>query len=173
MMLAERLTTMESNFDIVTNLENVLSNNVNNLDELFPCNHEEADTRIFLHAKNASDNGIRKLSIVTVDTDVVAVALYHFLSLNLDKLWIENGVGQNRRYLPIHTYAAVLKEENCRALLFWYAVTGCDTVSTFAGRRNKTVWKIWKAFPNATPSLCKVTLFICTFLICTFLTCTY
>ena len=79
MMLAESLTTMESNFDIVvTNLENVLSNNVNNLDELFPCNHEKADTRIFLHAKNASNNGIRKLSIVTVDTDVVVVALYHF-----------------------------------------------------------------------------------------------
>ena len=54
MMLAKSLTTMESNFDTVaTNLENVLLNNVNNLDELFPCNHEEADTRIFLHAKNA------------------------------------------------------------------------------------------------------------------------
>ena len=119
MMLAESLTTMESNFDIaVTNLENVLSNNVNNLDELFTCNHEEADTRIFLHAKNASDNGIRKPSIVTVHPDVVAVALYHFFSLNHDELWREIGVGQNRRYLSIHTYAAVLKEENCRALLF-------------------------------------------------------
>ena len=54
MMLAKSLTTMESNFDtFATNLENVLLNNVNNLDELFPCNHEEADTRIFLHAKNA------------------------------------------------------------------------------------------------------------------------
>ena len=38
MMLAESLTTMESNFDIVvTNLENVFSNNVNNLDEPFRC----------------------------------------------------------------------------------------------------------------------------------------
>ena len=54
-------------------------NNVNNLDELFLCNHEEADTCICLHAKNASENGIRKLSIITVDTDVVIVALYHFL----------------------------------------------------------------------------------------------
>ena len=152
MMLAESLITMESNFDIVvTNLKNVSSNNVNNLHKLFPCNHEEAaDTRIFLHAKSASDNGIRKLSIVTVDTDVVVVALYHFLSLNLDELWIEIGVGQNRRYLPIHTYAAVLKEKNCRALLFLYAVTGCDTVSTLAGKGKKTAWKIWKAFPNAT-----------------------
>ena len=71
MMLAESLTKMKNNFDIVVaNLENVLSNNVNNLDELFPCNHEEADTCIFLHAKNASD--------ITVDTDVVVVALYHF-----------------------------------------------------------------------------------------------
>ena len=111
----------------------------------------EANTRIFLHAKKASYNGIRKLSIVTVDTDVVVVALYHFFfSLNLDELWIEIGVGQNRRYLPIHTYAAVLKEENCRALLFWYVVMGCDSVSTFAGRGKKTAWKIWKAFPNAT-----------------------
>ena len=51
MILVESLRTMESNFDIVVrNLENVLSNNVNNLDELSPCNHEEAETRICRHS---------------------------------------------------------------------------------------------------------------------------
>ena len=40
-----------------------------------PCNHEEADTRIFVHAKHASVNGMKKILIRTVDTDAVVLAV--------------------------------------------------------------------------------------------------
>ena len=42
---------------------------------LAPCNHEEADTRIFVHARHASLYGMKKILIRTVDTDVVILAI--------------------------------------------------------------------------------------------------
>lgn len=121
-----------------------------------PCNHEEADTRLLLHVLDASLKGFNKISIVTVDTDVVVIALFHFFDMNIAELWIEIGVGQYRRWLPIHTYARCLKEEICRALPFWFALTGCDTVSMFAGRGKKTAWSVWEVYPEVTESFVRV-----------------
>ena len=42
---------------------------------LAPCNHEEADNRIFVHARHASLNGMKKILTRTVDTDVVILAI--------------------------------------------------------------------------------------------------
>ena len=57
-----------------------------------PCNHEEADTRLLLHVLDGANSGIKKVSIITVDTDVVVIALRHFFTLNLEESWIEFGV---------------------------------------------------------------------------------
>ena len=54
-----------------------------------PCNHEEADTRLLLHVLDGANSGIKKVSIITVDTDVVVIALRHFL------LWILKSCGLN------------------------------------------------------------------------------
>ena len=35
-----------------------------------------------------------------------------------------------------------------KAVLFFYAITGCDTVSFFAGIGKKTVFNIWMVFPH-------------------------
>ena len=43
---------------------------------------------MFLHAKDISKNELKKLMIVTADTDIVIVALYAFWDLNVDELWI-------------------------------------------------------------------------------------
>ena len=77
---------------------------------------------------------------VANDTDVavISISLYVFFDLGIDKLWTEYGSGKHQRWVPIHTYASVLGEEECRALPFWYAIIGCDTISLFAGVGNKT-----------------------------------
>ena len=36
-------------------------------------------------------NGLKKLMIVIIDTDVVIIALYAFWDLDVDELWIEFG----------------------------------------------------------------------------------
>ena len=136
---------------LATHLEEVLSNNPDvDVSAIQPCNHEEADTRLLLHALHASNDGFSKLLIVTVDTDVVVLAIHHFWSLGLDELWVEIGVGKNRRWHPIHIYANALGKDICEALVFWYAFTGCDSVSTFAGRGKKTAWSVWRKYPEAT-----------------------
>ena len=82
-------------------------------------------------------------------------ALYHFYGLDVNELWMEYGVGQHKRWPPIHEYAKCLEEEICRALPFWYAISGCDTVSTFSGRGKKTAWDVGSVFEEATRSFIK------------------
>ena len=55
---------------------------------LAPCNHEEADTSIKLHAAAAMKCGHHKILIRTVDTDVVVLAVWVAQELHevVDKL---------------------------------------------------------------------------------------
>lgn len=116
---------------------------------LQPCNHEEAERRILLYVQDNVWSEFKKFMILANDTDVV-ISLYVFFNLGVDELWIEYGFGRHHRRLPKHSYTSALGEELCRALPFWYALTGCDTVSLFAGRRKNTVSGIWNRFPEAT-----------------------
>ena len=36
------------------------------------------------------------------------------------------------------------------ALPMFYAMTGCDTVSSFSGEGKRTAFEVWKACPDAT-----------------------
>ena len=123
---------------ICTKLSEVVINSAIDLVSLLPCNHEEADTRIFVHVNDAANVGRQYISIKTVDTDVVVIAVGIFFELHIAELWIEYGAGRKRRWLPIHIYAKYLGKEKCMALLFWYAFTGCDTVSSFNSCGKKT-----------------------------------
>ena len=49
---------------------------------LTPCSQEEADTHIFLHAADIVRKGYKKVSIRTVDTDVVVLAVALFSQMN-------------------------------------------------------------------------------------------
>ena len=53
--------------------EGVLSSNATDLTNLMPCTHEEADTRIMIHCKDAVLKGHRSITIRTVDSDVVCI----------------------------------------------------------------------------------------------------
>ena len=104
-MLAINITKIPKNIVeiMATHLEDVLSNNLDgDLFTLQPCNHEEADTRLLLHALDTSKSGFKRFLIVTVDTDVVVLALCHFFNLDLQELWIEIGTGKNRRCMRKH-----------------------------------------------------------------------
>ena len=117
---------------------------------LAPCNHEEADTRIFVHARHASLNGIKKILIRTVDADVVILAIAFAKKLEVEELWVAFGVGKNLRYHPIHEIASSLTTQQREGLPFFHALTGCDTVSFFSGKDKKTAFQAWKCYPEAT-----------------------
>ena len=120
------------------------------LTNLSPCLHEEADTRLLLHAADAVKAGHRKLCVHTVDTDVVVIAIAMFNQINADELWLAFGTGLNFRYIPIHEVVNGMDPRNCAVLPVFHAFTGCDTVSSFGGRGKKTAWKIWQVFPEVT-----------------------
>ena len=87
-MLAKNLIQMDADGRciVTTDLNTVLSNETINTDLLSPCNHEEADTRMFLHVKHAVEEGHQKICIKTDDTDVVAIAISMFSQLNVEEL---------------------------------------------------------------------------------------
>ena len=64
---------------------------------LAPCTHEEVDTRILLHLEDAVKQGYIKVSIRTVDTDVVVLAVASAQRLNIAELWIAFGAGKKFR----------------------------------------------------------------------------
>ena len=48
------------------------------LANMVPCNHEEADTCVFLHATNMAENGHQRVVIRTANTDVLVLAISTF-----------------------------------------------------------------------------------------------
>ena len=117
---------------------------------LDPCSHEEADTRMLLHAAHAAANGHARIMIKTVDTDVVVLAIACFEQLGASELWIAFGAAKNLRYIAVHELVEILDTDRSKALPFFHAFTGCDTVSSFAGHGKKTAWEAWNSFPDVT-----------------------
>ena len=66
------------------------------------------------------------------------------------------GTGKGFRYLAAHEIVAGLGPEKLQALPVFHALTGCDTVSSFAGHGKKTAWAVWTVFPELTNALLKV-----------------
>ena len=117
---------------------------------LDPCSHEEADTRILLHAAHAAANGHTRVMIKTADTDVVVLAIACFERIGTSELWIAFGAAKNLRFIAVHELVKILGSDRCKALPFFHAFTGCDTVSSFAGHGKRTAWETWNCFPDVT-----------------------
>ena len=62
------------------------------LQYISPSNHEEADTRIFLHCLHASTQSSKHILVYTVVSDVVVLNVHFFAKLHLDTLWLRVGV---------------------------------------------------------------------------------
>ena len=96
-LIVEKITRNRTDHKMVlaTQGENVIFSSAIDIDRFTPCNHEETDTRIFQHLKDFSASGHRKVSLETVDTDVVFIEISLFNKLDLEELWIEFGTGVN------------------------------------------------------------------------------
>jgi len=143
-------TTEEGKVIYATSGMSVLSTGDADVTNLSPCSHEEADTRLLLHARDAVQKGHRKVWIRTVDTDVVILAIAMFSQINPDELWLAFGSKLHFRYIPIHEVVKELDPAICKTLPVFHAFTGCDTVSAFGGRGKRTAWNVWKVFPEVT-----------------------
>lgn len=94
---------------------------------------EEADSRIFLHAKHASDQGHPRVVIRSCDTDVEVLALYQQEHIE-SHIIVHSGTKQASRIVSIPDVRSSLGDNVCSALPGLHAFTGCDSVSAFAGK---------------------------------------
>ena len=117
------------------------------------CDHEEADTRIFVHLQDALTKGARNFLISTVDTDVIVVFVgiyFQLYSLFPDiSILVGFGAGKHFKYCNISSVSEILGEQVSIALPFFHSFTGSDTTLQFLGKGKKSVWESWKAYPEA------------------------
>ena len=74
-----------------------------------------------------------------VDINVVVFAIAMFNQINPDELWLAFGRGSNFRFIPDHEVVNGMDSRSCAVLPVLHGFTGCDTVSFFYGRGEKTV----------------------------------
>ena len=104
-----------------------------NRTDLF-CHQEEADTRIFFHAKILSRSKARyRHNSDTEDTDVIVIAAYVSTILQKKSIWY-------RRKQQIKCSGLCLTEV-ANMLIGSHALTGADAVSGFYRQSKKTVFK--------------------------------
>ena len=115
---------------------------------LSPTDHEEADTRMFLHMLSGANNSHRKILIQANDTDVIILGLRAFALKDdiMEELWITYSTGSKFCYVAIHQVVQSIGKPRAMAMPAYHAFTGCDTTSTFFGRGKKTTHAIWMKY---------------------------
>jgi hypothetical protein len=113
--------------------------------------HEEADTRIILHAlysdKLYRENNVQgRIVVKSPDTDVLVLLVHYFpKKKNPSEFWFQTGLITStkdyRRYIPKHELCKSLSSVVCEILPAGYALTGCDTTSSFFGIGKKSMLK--------------------------------
>ena len=74
--LVTRIATTDTDKQVIsTHHKDVVCTQARDVAGLAPCSHEEADTRMLLYVEDAVRQGYSKVSIRTVDTDVVVLAV--------------------------------------------------------------------------------------------------
>lgn len=95
--------------------------------------HEEADTRLLLHAKHASENGYRAVAIKSPDTDVFVMMAAMQSNITSD-LFFLTGKQNKERILPVRDLSSNMPSGISDTLIGFHAFTGkYATYSQFYG----------------------------------------
>ena len=109
-----------------------------------PCAAEEADQRLVRHTLNLIHNGYKNILVRTIDTDVLTLLISHISQLELgDDVNVHAYLINSDKYYDIKTIIRALGPDICRALLFFYALSGCDIVSSFFGKGKCKMFDVW------------------------------
>ena len=147
----------EEKISITTCGENVLQNPAPQDDRsviqsLSPCNHEEFDTRVMLHAANAVSQGCKRILMIDNDTDIIVLAVHLFAEIGADKLWVTFGMGKKFRYIFVHDIYNSISPNKASAFPAFHALTGSD--NTYISKGKRSAYGKWSTNPNLTTALC-------------------
>ena len=87
------------------------------------CDHEEADTRLLLHAKHASDSGHESVAIKSPDTDVF-VLMVGMQNALCASLFFLTGTGNKARILAVQDVCNKMPPDTCDSIIGFHAFTG-------------------------------------------------
>ena len=105
--------------------------------------HEEADTRLLLHAADAQKE-CKSVVIKSTYTDVIVLGI--FFSNQIANLVIAAGTKQNFRLIDVKSIRQQLGETLSDTLPGVHAVSGCDFTSSFAGKGKRTWFTRMKGY---------------------------
>ena len=101
---------------------------------------EEADTKLLLHAIDATTSGATSIEIVSPDTDVFVLALRRYPELCENTVFV-TGRGQRHRKIPLSPIVHALGPIRTAALPGFHAWSGADVTGSFAGKGKLACWK--------------------------------
>ena len=105
-------------------------------------NQDEADTKMTLHALDATTNGATQLQIHSPDTDVSVLALRRYPELCENTLFVTRR-GQHHRIIELKPVVETLGPEKIAALPAFHALSGDDNTGSFSGKGKLLCWKIF------------------------------
>ena len=105
-------------------------------------NQEEADTKMTLHALDATANAATQRQIHSPDTDVFVLALRRYPELCENTLFV-TGRGQHHRIIELKPIAETLGPEKIAALPAFHALSGADNTGSFSGKEKLLCWKMF------------------------------
>ena len=111
------------------------------------CYHEEANTRLLLHAHHASTHNSSEILLVCEDTNVLVLTIA-FCSQIRVPINQKKGSQSRSRVVDIRQIKDAFSEEIAHTLPGLHPFTGCDTVPAFAGKGKLTALKIMKDSPK-------------------------
>ncbi len=85
------------------NPHHVISSSGQDMKHLYS-SHEEADTRIVLHTKDASEN-CNQIMVHSRDMDVLALLVAHDIGADV---WMSEGLAKKPRYIPVNSIRQTL-----------------------------------------------------------------
>ena len=110
---------------IVTEKESTWKMTKNYVHQMFSCNHEEADTRMVLHASLDDVDCV----VCSKDTDVLLLLAFAYNKKSPSKHWFMKY--ETEKYADIKKVVEYLGNDVAEHLLQLHAITGCDTTSYF------------------------------------------
>ncbi|KAJ8277588.1 hypothetical protein GJAV_G00077100 [Gymnothorax javanicus] len=99
------------------------------------CDHEEADTRLLLHAKHAAEK-YDAVAIKNPDTDVGIIAISLNFKIPAD-LYFMIGVRNRHRIIDLQKITTALSPRLSSSLIGLHTFSRCDSTSAFYGRGKK------------------------------------
>ena len=117
--------------------------------------HEEADTRMILHAVNSPADMV---VVMSRDSNVFLLHLHHYDLMKCNKLFMMAGTSTKRKYVPIHEICQQLSPVEKANILAFHAITGCDVTSHPTLISNVKGWCTFKNHAGLLTSLSNVPL---------------